>query len=178
MNRVILVGNVGQDPVVRTTKTGRRMATFSVATRGFGPAEVDDGGDLDSSIPALVSSQHDTGSNNGGSGDNDGNGDRTGNENGNRHGNGLPNGTVGERKTREITDWHRIEAWESQSKLIEQYVHKGSLLGIEGRHRTRSSTNAEGKKSFISEVVLDRLHFLGRNSAKEPYSGDQTVAET
>ena len=32
INKVILVGNVGQDPEVRTTQDGREIATFSLAT--------------------------------------------------------------------------------------------------------------------------------------------------
>jgi len=32
LNRVLLIGYVGRDPRVETTRTGRRVATFSVAT--------------------------------------------------------------------------------------------------------------------------------------------------
>ena len=32
INKVILVGNVGQDPEIRSTQDGREIATFSVAT--------------------------------------------------------------------------------------------------------------------------------------------------
>ncbi|MBE8190775.1 MAG: single-stranded DNA-binding protein, partial [Alphaproteobacteria bacterium] len=32
INKVILVGNLGQDPEIRSTKDGRQMANFSIAT--------------------------------------------------------------------------------------------------------------------------------------------------
>ena len=32
VNKVILLGNVGQTPVIRTTQDGKRVATFSLAT--------------------------------------------------------------------------------------------------------------------------------------------------
>ena len=32
INKVILVGNVGQDPEIRTTQDGREIANFSIAT--------------------------------------------------------------------------------------------------------------------------------------------------
>jgi single-strand DNA-binding protein len=32
VNKVILIGNVGADPVIRTTQDGKKIATFSLAT--------------------------------------------------------------------------------------------------------------------------------------------------
>lgn len=32
VNRVILLGNIGADPVIRTTQDGKKIATFSLAT--------------------------------------------------------------------------------------------------------------------------------------------------
>ena len=36
MNKVILVGNLGQDAEAKETSGGKQLAKFSVATRGFG----------------------------------------------------------------------------------------------------------------------------------------------
>lgn len=35
VNKVILVGNLGADPDVNTTKAGKTVANFNVATQGF-----------------------------------------------------------------------------------------------------------------------------------------------
>ncbi len=32
INKVILVGNLGKDPEIRTTQNGKEMASFSIAT--------------------------------------------------------------------------------------------------------------------------------------------------
>ena len=32
LNKVFLIGNVGQKPEIRTTKNGEKMASFSIAT--------------------------------------------------------------------------------------------------------------------------------------------------
>ncbi|HLD76897.1 MAG TPA: single-stranded DNA-binding protein, partial [Rickettsiales bacterium] len=32
INKVILIGNVGQDPEIKNTQDGRELATFSIAT--------------------------------------------------------------------------------------------------------------------------------------------------
>ncbi len=35
-NKVILIGRLGQDPEVRSTQSGKKLATFSIATTDFG----------------------------------------------------------------------------------------------------------------------------------------------
>lgn len=41
MNRVHLMGNLGQDPEIRHTSNGKTVASFSVATRGYKKDETD-----------------------------------------------------------------------------------------------------------------------------------------
>ena len=40
------------------------------------------------------------------------------------------------------------------------YCFKGSLVGVEGRLRSRSYDNAQGQKVFVVELVCDSVQFL------------------
>lgn len=59
----------------------------------------------------------------------------------------------GERKER--TEWHRISVFnEGLVKVIEQYVHKGSKLYVEGQLQTRKWQDQSGNDRYSTEVVL------------------------
>jgi single-strand DNA-binding protein len=59
----------------------------------------------------------------------------------------------GERK--EKTEWHRIVIFaEGLVKVVEQYVHKGSKLYVEGQLQTRKWTDKDGAEKYSTEVVL------------------------
>ena len=57
-----------------------------------------------------------------------------------------------------ITDWHTIIMWRGLADLAQKFLHKGSLVYLEGKLKTRSYENKEGLKVNVSEVVVD--HFL------------------
>ena len=63
---------------------------------------------------------------------------------------------------REKTEWHRIVMFGKQAELAEQYLKKGSPLYIEGRLQTRKWTTKEGEDKYTTEVIADRMQFLGR----------------
>ena len=51
------------------------------------------------------------------------------------------------------TEWHTVVLWRGLAELAQKYLHKGSLVYIEGRLRTRSWEDKEGNKKFATEVV-------------------------
>lgn len=60
---------------------------------------------------------------------------------------------TGERK--EKTEWHRVVVFnENLCKIIEQYVHKGDKLYIEGALQTRKWTDQSGAEKYSTEIVL------------------------
>lgn len=61
----------------------------------------------------------------------------------------------------EQTEWHRIVAFGEQAAFAEQWVRKGSLLAVEGRISYRNYTDKQGTMHSITEIVAERLHFVG-----------------
>lgn len=51
-------------------------------------------------------------------------------------------------------------AWNKTADLVSQYLHKGSLVGLEGRIQTSSYDNAQGQRVYRTEVVADSVQFL------------------
>lgn len=64
-------------------------------------------------------------------------------------------GQNGERET----DFINCVAWKGTAEFINKYFRRGSLAALEGRIETRSWDNAEGKKSFATEVIVNNIYF-------------------
>jgi len=81
------------------------------------------------------------------------------------------------------TEWHTVVLWRGLAELAQKYLHKGSLIYVEGRLRTRSWEDKDGNKKFATEVVGDNLIMLdkrgeghGTHGAHDPlegYPGDE-----
>ncbi len=57
-------------------------------------------------------------------------------------------------------DFINCVAWNKTAELMAQYLHKGSLIGVEGRIQTRSYDNQQGQRVYVTEVVTDSVQFL------------------
>ncbi|WP_457831465.1 single-stranded DNA-binding protein, partial [Staphylococcus aureus] len=62
------------------------------------------------------------------------------------------------------TEWHTIVLWRGLAELSQKYLHKGSLIYVEGRLRTRSWEDKEGNKKFATEIVGDNLIMLDKRA--------------
>jgi len=60
------------------------------------------------------------------------------------------------------TEWHTVVLWRGLAELAQKYLHKGSLVYIEGRLRTRNWDDKEGHRKFATEVVGDNLIMLDK----------------
>ncbi len=85
---------------------------------------------------------------------------------------------TGER--REQTEWHNIVVWRGLAEVAERYLHKGDMVYIEGKLRTRS-WEKEGITRYTTEVVADNMTMLGGRSGEsenQPYSEPSSRTET
>ncbi|MEO6404519.1 MAG: single-stranded DNA-binding protein [Ferruginibacter sp.] len=62
------------------------------------------------------------------------------------------------------TEWHTVVLWRGLAELAQKYLHRSSLVYIEGRLKTRSWEDKEGNKKFATEVVGDNLIMLDKRS--------------
>ena len=62
------------------------------------------------------------------------------------------------------TEWHTVVLWRGLAELAQKYLHKGSLVYIEGRLRTRSWEDKENNRKFATEVVGDNLIMLDKRT--------------
>ena len=106
INRVVLVGRLTKDPVLRKTGAGKSVVSFTTA--------------CDRKVKAK----------------------------------GQP-----------TADFINCIAWNKVADLMAQYLHKGSLVGVEGRIQTRSYDDQSGKRVYVTEVVADSVQFLESKSA-------------
>src|SRR5512138_2928887 len=105
LNKVLLIGNVGAEPEIRTVAGGRKVAKVSIATnRTFT--------------------------------------DRSG-------------------QRQEKTEWHRCTFWEKLADLVEQYVHKGDRLYVEGRLEYSQTEDDKGNVRYWTDIVVQEMVMLG-----------------
>lgn len=68
---------------------------------------------------------------------------------------------------KEETMWHSITAWDRLAERVEQQLHKGSFVLIEGKLVNRSFTDAAGIKKYYTEVRANNLVLLDKKQAEQ-----------
>ena len=66
------------------------------------------------------------------------------------------------------TEWHTIILWRGLAELAQKYLHKGSLVYIEGRLKTRSRVDKEGIKRNETDIIADNLVMLDKKNELMP----------
>lgn len=63
---------------------------------------------------------------------------------------------------KEVTDWHRVVVYGALAEVFSRWLHKGSLIYVQGRLKTRSWDDQKaGGKRYITEVICDQMRMLG-----------------
>lgn len=57
-------------------------------------------------------------------------------------------------------DYISCVTWNKVAENVAQYCSKGSLVGIEGRLRSRSYDNSQGQRVYVTEVICDSVQFI------------------
>lgn len=110
VNKVTLVGNVGEEPEVKTVQENVAVAKFNLATTE--QYTLKDGG------------------------------------------------------SESKTQWHTIVCWRGLAQLAQQYIHKGSLLYIEGKINYRNYDDKEGNKKYVTEIVAEEIVLLDKKKSE------------
>lgn len=80
----------------------------------------------------------------------------------------------GEQK--EDTEWHSVQAFGKLADVVERFVHKGSLLYLDGKIRTRSY-EADGRTMYRTEILADHIQMLDRRENRPALGPDEDLPE-
>jgi single-strand DNA-binding protein len=65
------------------------------------------------------------------------------------------------------TEWHHVVLWRGLAELAGKFLHKGSMVYIEGKLRTRSREDKEKIRRFQTEIIVENMVMLGKKKDNE-----------
>jgi single-strand DNA-binding protein len=79
----------------------------------------------------------------------------------------------------EKTDWHRVTVWGDTADHCGRYLSRGRPVYIEGHLENRQWQDKDGQKRYATDVVANRVVFLGDAGGAPAGRGDSvdTVQE-
>lgn len=120
INRVVLVGRLTKDPILRQTASGIYVAQFTLAVNR--PYKNKDGERSADFISCVI--------------------------------------------------------WRKSAQNFTKFTSKGSLVGIDGRVQTRTYDDKNGKKVYVTEVVVDDFSLLDSKKDDKTKEADSTSSTT
>jgi len=69
---------------------------------------------------------------------------------------------------KEATEFHEVVVWGKLAEIIQQILHKGNRVYVEGRLQTRSWDAPDGSKRNRTEIVLENFVPLTPKGSIEP----------
>jgi single-strand DNA-binding protein len=78
--------------------------------------------------------------------------------------------------TKEATEWVNVEAWNRLAEICQEYLHKGSLVYVEGRLKTDRYEH-EGETKYFTKVTALSMQMLDKKQpADEPVAAVEEEA--
>ncbi len=74
-------------------------------------------------------------------------------------------------------DFIQCVAWKKTAELLEQYVHKGDRIALNGSIRTRNYEDSHGRTVYVTEVLVNHVEFLEtKNREQSNYNNNGYTA--
>lgn len=73
-------------------------------------------------------------------------------------------------------DFIRIVAFGKTAEVCERYLSKGKQVAIQGRIQTGSYKDKNDETRYTTDIVAERVHFLGGGEKKEKEKGQDANA--
>lgn len=64
-------------------------------------------------------------------------------------------------------DFIQCVAWKHNADFLNQYAHKGDLIGVSGRIQTRTFDKRDGSKAYITEVNCNNVELLEKKQTEQ-----------
>lgn len=71
----------------------------------------------------------------------------------------------------EQTEWHRLVFWGKIAETVQQYLHKGSRIYVEGEIRSRQYQDQQGQTRYITEIHVSEMLMI--NGQKQNWQQTQ-----
>lgn len=66
-------------------------------------------------------------------------------------------------------EWHRLVAWDKTAEIMQQYLHKGDLIYVEGKLQSRSyESEKDGQTHTVFEIVVRDMKMLNTRGEETP----------
>ena len=122
VNKVMLIGNLGSKPELKTTNSGMSVTTLRIATSDRRK---------DKQTDQWV----------------------------------------------EQTEWHSVVVFGNTADNCGKYLDKGRQVYVEGKLQTRKWQDSEGRDRWSTEVLANKVKFLGSKGSTNTYSNQDSLEE-
>lgn len=74
-------------------------------------------------------------------------------------------------------DFFDVVCWRQTADFVAKYFTKGRMIGVVGSLQTRSWTDKNGNKRYVTEVIADEAYFCGDKAEAETKTKAKPEAE-